>query len=431
MVIVVRTVGACLIVCSLFAPSLRAGDGGTWRKIATEEQMLRDPRQILTPGLFDQRRVVKVAFPSDGRPVDLPLPHEGNGADGKPRPPLRGALRQRTIWIDLDGNGKPGGKEVSGVSKVGETNLFSYPVSYADGTAGNYAFKLQATKTPGEFNIIRHCARVARIDKKQHTVVLIDDNGNGLYNDLGCDAILIDQQPVTFLGRQIYLNDKLYELLVHAGGTMIEIRPVAHYQAGSVDLFKAFEYPQKAQNLRIHTVIVQGKDCAFSFNPQQRVRPLPVGAYDMVFALLERSTERIYVLPGEQTSFQVAANQETTVKWGGPIKMRFTIGSDGRNITVQPPSFVGSAGEKYMPTDWQKIPCRATLSAIRRNPGRHMPEFRDVRSTLKFDFDKSGQLKPLDFEYRQNDVIIIGVTYKSGIMGTVHEEKRLNFVKAR
>jgi hypothetical protein len=135
---------------------------------------------------------------------------------------------------------------------------------------------------------------------------------------------------------------------------------------------------------------------------------------------------------GDRTSFAVEANKETTVKWGGPIEARIAVDSDGRNITVSPPAFFGAAGEEYLPSDWQKIPCHGSLSVVRRERrGRHMPERLDLRSTLKYQLDPAGELKPIVFEHLRNDELMIGVSYKSGILGPVRGEKRFNFVSNR
>jgi hypothetical protein len=401
-----------------------------WQKVDTEEQVLKDVQQILTPGLFDTSGVAKVAFPVDGTAVELNLPHEGAGADGKARSVLKAALRQRAIWVDLDGDGKPGGKELSAIGPEGDTGPFAYMASYADGTSGVYTFKLQATKTVGEFRIVRLCARVAR-PTKQNTVVVIDDNGNGLFNDLGRDAILIDAQPVTFLGRQIYIGDQLFELVVHPGGKTIEIRPMAHYQTGKVNLFKEFTYPQKAENLRIHMVIAQGTDAAFGFSAQQPVRDLPVGAYDLVFALFERSTERVYMLKGDKTSFAVEANKEVSVKWGGPVEAQFTVTSAGHEITLSPPTFTGQAGELYVPSDLRKIPFHGYLSAFLKDRRGNPTDRTDSRATDKYSYDANGDLKPLVFDYRKSDELQVAIEYRSGILGSVRAEKKLSFTVRR
>lgn len=420
-------------LCLAFAAA-HAGEDATWQKIETTEQVLREIDQVLTPGLFNQSQVALVTFPANGAVIELPLPHEGNDAQGNPRFALKGALRQNAIWLDLDGDGKPGNRELTAVTQAGTTAAFSFPTGYADGTSGTYTFKLQTAKKPGEFRIVRCCARVARVDKK-HTIVLIDDNGNGLYNDIGQDALLIDQQPVTFLGRQIYLDSELYELLVHPGGTTIEIRPMAHYQVGTVDLFKSYTYPQKAENLRIHTVIVQGAETSFSFSPQFASRPLPTGAYDLTFALFERSTERVYMLKGTKTSFTVEANQETSPKWGAPIELRFNVDSDGRHVTLSPPTFFGVAGENYIPADLQKIPFYGAINIVDRNrrnprnPVQTTPQ--DSRFMMKYTYEPNGDVKPLVFEQLKSEQLDADVDYKSGILGPVHGEQSINFVAKR
>ncbi len=418
-------IGGLLGVCGLALPLLAGEGDAAWRKVDTEEQLLKDAYQIMTPGLFDRGAVAKVAFPVDGTPVELNLPHEGADADGKPRPVLRGALRQRAIWLDLDGDKKPGGGELSAVGPEGDAGPFAYSASYDDGTTGIYTFKLQATKVAGEFQVVRLCARVARLTQK-NTLVLIDDDGNGLFNDLGRDVILVDTQPVAYLGRHMFVGDQLFELVVHPGGKMVEVRPMAYYQTGKVTLFKDYIYPQKADNLRIHMVIAQGTDASFGFSPTQHVRDLPAGAYDLVFALFERATERVYMLKGDKTSFSVEANKEVSVKWGGPIKADFTVAAAGKEITLSPPVFTGAAGERYIPSDYRKIPFYGYVSVYQKDRRGNPSNRTEQKATDKFLYDARGELKPLVFEWGRSEELQLAIEYRSGILGPVRGERRLS-----
>jgi hypothetical protein len=411
-------------------------EGEGWIKLNTQDIPLRELKQVLTPGLFNPEVQHVVAFPPDGKAVDLGLPHEGTGKDGQPRPAIQGALKQNTVWVDVNGDGKPDAKELSLIAPDGETGFFTCQASYNDGTEGPYIFKFQATGEAGKFRLLRGMAKQAEfsLDKdkkdKKHTILLLDDDGNGCFNDIGRDAIFVDDQPANLLGRKILLGGKLFELLVHAGGQMAEIRPLGRVPTGTVNLFRAFTIPQKADNFRLVTVIVAGTDASFSFDFAHRVQELPVGAYDIVFGLLERATETVWIRNGLKTSFNVEANKEAAPVWGGPVTANIQVENDGQTITVSKPVYTGVAGETYVPADPRKTATRVYLSVIHKDK-RGRVERTEQLFAKAYVCLPNGELKPATFEYNRNDELVIMVEYKSGILGAVRAEEHLQFIYRR
>lgn len=413
------TVAACLIVMGV------RGEEAPWVKLKTSEYPLRNERQILSPGLLDRDLQHVISFPIDGRMVPLGLPHAGKDAEGKARPELKGACRQGFLWVDLDGDGRRGNGEVRKAKPGSSVGPFVYRASYDDGTEGSYAFVLNHTAKPGRYALVRCTARQVRVGSSQ--LVILDENGNGRYDDIGKDALLVDREPITFLGRQVLLGGELREIIIHPAGQIIEVRPVRNARLARLNMFLLHRPPRKLQGLRIRTVIVSGTKGSFSFDRTHPERMVPVGAYDMAFGLFERGKERVILKSGELTSFRVEGDRVNSPCWGGHITGNFKIESDGREITVHPPVFVGQATEVYRPVEWG-----APLAAHKRllwrgkcvdNVAQYRPQ-----QVERFRILPGGVPAPVTFQHFRDGDIQIKIRYASGILGSVTLTQQLAFV---
>ena len=281
--------------------------------------------------------------------VDTGLPHGGKDKAGNPRPPIMHAKYAKDfVWIDFDGDGKPGPDETRRINPDGWSDPFSCELFYDDGSSGKYAFRLKAVVENEKYAIVRAAARTFEFNGK--TVTLLDDDGNGKYNDAGRDALMVDGQPACFLGKHVLIGDGLFEIIVHMSGETVEIRPAAKDIAtGIIDPFEKYEPSQRAENLKILTLIFSGPEGSFACDDAHRSVRVPAGVYDMVFGLLEREKETVYIKKGEKTSFTVTPTIKTQLKWGGKIKVAFTLTSDGEEVTMGAPKFVGQMSEEYVP----------------------------------------------------------------------------------
>ena len=400
-----------------------------WIKIQTQDMPLRDERQPHTPGLYDAALRHTLVFPADGKPVDLELPHEGKDKDGKPLPALMGSLRQGFVWLDLNGNGKQDPKELAALAPGGSAGPFVWNASYEDGTSGPYAFKLVDAGEPGKAYVLRSCCKQAKV--LNTSLLLFDDSGNGRYDDLGRDALLAEGRPVTLVSRQVVLDGKLYELLVHPAGQTLEVRPLEGVQTGTVNLFMAYKRAQKAENLKIHTLVISSRDGAFSFNEAHPSLEVPAVAYDLVFGLFERAAETVVLKKGERTSFQVEVAKTASPAWGAPIELTFTAESNGKQVTVTKPVFRGAGSEVYEPQDFEKLVLRAFLARIWLDKRFNNHENFEQINSKKFEVLPNGELKPVLFDLFRKDDLQISLKYQSGILGSVEGKDRLNFIPKR
>ncbi|HEY3320425.1 MAG TPA: hypothetical protein VGP72_08160 [Planctomycetota bacterium] len=419
--------------------------GGEWQKIETKLVPIAQPRQILSPGLFDHELLKVVTLPKDGTPADLGLPHAGKDKNGKEYPALTARIAQHFVWVDFNGDGRASADETRSVEADGYTDVFSCTLHYEDGTAAPYSFRLKSLGDD-KYAVQRACARVAEVNGQK--LVLLDENGNGKYNEADKDALIAGDAPVAFVGKYVQLGNKFFELLVHEAGTLIEVRPVPeqNFPLGYVDIFEKHKAPQKAENLHTHMIIISGAEGSFAFDERRRKIKVPAGAYDITFGLFERAKEIVYMKKGEKTTFTVEGEKTAAPAWGADVEARFTVKAgpkpvakpepkanpekavDENFIIVSPPTFVGAGSEQYFPENYKIIPVTAAIAQVMADAKMRADRSIPVGSH-RYDVLPNGDLAPTTFKPARNynDEYEITVDYNSGILGSVNTKQRFRF----
>ncbi len=408
---------------------MSAAPEGEWKKFETKFVPLPAPRQVISPGNFDRTLLHIITFPANGVAVDSGLPHGGLDKAGKPRPAIMAKFSKDFVWIDFTGEGKSSSDDTKRINPDGMTDPFICDLTYDDGTSAKYAFRLKTIVEGEKFAMVRACARTFEFNGK--SVTLLDDDGNAKYTDAGRDAILIEGQPVCFLGKHIQIGDSIFEIIVHTSGATVEIRPMAKETVvGIIDPFEKYEQPQRSENLKIHTLIFAGPEGSFACDDTHRILKVPVGVYDMVFGLFERGGEVIYLKKGEKTSFTVTANIKTQLKWGGKIKAKFSLTSDGEEVTVGAPHFFGQMSEEYIPESVKTMVCSSRISEVYKDRTHFDIEGYISFGSRRFDLLANGEFKPIVYKHFRsaNDEYEVYIEYASGILGRVEGKERLSFV---
>jgi hypothetical protein len=402
------------------------GGGAEWQKLETKSVGLASPRQVLSPGYFDLSLQKMITFPKDGTAVDLGLPHAGKDSNGKDFPALLARLKDEFVWVDINGDGKPGGSETARINPDGLSDPITCDLHYEDGTTAQYSFRFKTIAEKEKFAIVRTMARTATF--QNHKITLLDDDGNGKYDDVDRDALVIDDQPVTFLGKYILIGEDFYEVVAHPAGTVMEIRAAPKIDTGIADMFAAYTVSQKSETMKIHGLIITGPNGSFSFDERRKAGKVPAGTYDITFGLFERAKETVYMKKGEKTSFSVVARETAKPKWGGEVTAKFDLSSDGEKVTVGIPTFMGEGSETYYPENYRAVGVLAIISQVFVD--RMRIERLSGFGQKKFEVQPDGSIKPVEFRYMRNanDQYEVAIEYNSGIMGKVVGKERMQFV---
>lgn len=239
------------------------------------------------------------------------------------------------LGIDTDGNGRADHdvKGVAGYAMLGGKD--------AAGESFDYAVRIRKGSQDWEYasSGIYH-GKVAG-----EKIALIDLNGNGVWNEFGKDAMIVGKgDAASFLSEVVNLGGSLYKLEVTADGRSLSATPYAG-DSGLIDVVSQFETEGE-----LLTAVFSTRDRAHSFELSQSAEGLrvPAGEYFLDTAFVAKKKDWVRVRRGGMRAVTVLADQPVRLAWGGPLTMRFgqTRNSD-KEVTVEPPTFWGDAGEEY------------------------------------------------------------------------------------
>ena len=240
------------------------------------------------------------------------------------------------LSIDANGDGKTGDVKAKGVAGwvmlKGETDQgkrFAYAVRLVN--AGGWSYATSA-------------AMVGTYEGE--TIRLIDQNGNGRYDDFGADAMIVgDSEAASFLSHVISIKDALYEVEVDALGSELVIRPYTG-ETGILDLTARYETEGK-----LTAAVVKSSDGLYSFELSGEKKGLRVPAvkYEIASGRVELGRESVQIRNGKARPITVASGQTAALAWGGPITATFEFDREGDKVTFSPQKlwFHGKAGEEY------------------------------------------------------------------------------------
>ena len=236
--------------------------------------------------------------------------------------------------VDTDGDGKTD-KTVKGAK-----GYLVFKSKDADGEAFSYAVRFRAERKAYQFS----SSGVMRGRLEGVGIQLIDQNNNGVYNEIGVDAMVVGKSSsASFLSKVVNLKGTLYEITVSADGKRIDATAFTG-EAGTLDLESAFKAKGK-----LLSAVVKSADGQSSFEVSGDKLEVPVGEYNLAYGLIGKQNETVQVKQGKMSALDVQANRVTTQKWGGPVMADFTFGHSGENVTIEPRAlaYYGQAGEEY------------------------------------------------------------------------------------
>ncbi|MFA5795471.1 MAG: hypothetical protein WC980_10460 [Candidatus Brocadiia bacterium] len=156
--------------------------------------------------------------------------------------------------------------------------------------------------------------------------ILIDDNNNGYYDDLGEDAIIIGSgasRQVELLSKLISIKGKFYECKTHYTGNKLSLKEYQG-QIGKIDMVKGFNFP----NQKIENAVIAGDDNVYFNIPlQAKYFVLPVGEYSLYSAVISKGKFKVIGNSGSKVKVEESdpksdkeKNKPVLFVWGAPFK---------------------------------------------------------------------------------------------------------------
>ena len=183
-------------------------------------------------------------------------------------------------------------------------------------------------------------------------VRVIDQNGNGRFDDIGKDAMVVGTgDDATFLSQTVVIGKELRQFQMSADGTELSTTAFTGKTA-KLDLTTSFD--AKAVLL---AAIVRSKDGKNSFNvaSAKGAVTVPAGTYEIVSGTVGLGNQRVGVRQGRMKPIVLAENATQSIEWGGPVKGEFEFVRVAGQVQFSPDTvwFYGDAGEEYY--GW--VPC--------------------------------------------------------------------------
>lgn len=235
----------------------------------------------------------------------------------------------KKLGIDTNGDSTPD------VWVKSEKDVQQFELNY-DGAKEPYAVELLRDAS-NNWTYSRACMRVA--SHKGARILLIDNDSDGAYDEAGVDAVLVGTAKVpAYLGSQIAVGGKVFEMKVNRSGSEIQVREVAT-PMGKVDLPSGF----RAAGKLVGAVLSDGQrsfDCSSACS-------IPVGTYTLKWGVVQGGARSCQFRSA--LSVTVSEDAVAKVEFGGPFKLDFTASREGANVSIPAHSLTvtGKAGETY------------------------------------------------------------------------------------
>lgn len=304
------------------------------------------PAEAAWTTLKTQYKMVKkfdFALPPSGATAQVAGAEDGSvavqGRLALPSTALACTKDGKKLGIDLDGDAKPD------VWIKSEKDVQQLELTYEG--AGKEPYAIELNRSGDAWTYSRSCLRQATF--KGQRIVLVDNNSDGAYDKAGVDAMLVGNARVpAYVGSQIALSGKIYEVKVNRSGSEIQVRECT-VATGKVDLQSGF----KASGKLVGAVMSDGQR---SFEVSAPGTVVPVGTYTLSWGVVDGGSRNCMFRAS--ISVTVSEGQVAKVDFGAPFRIDFDATRNGTQVQVSAGSLkvFGKASEEYYAFSNKLIP---------------------------------------------------------------------------
>jgi hypothetical protein len=165
-------------------------------------------------------------------------------------------------------------------------------------------------------------------------VSLIDQNNNGIWNEIGTDAIIVGKgNSASYLSEVVNLDGELFTLNASKNGDVVSVTP---YEGESGVLNVVEGYVSKG---KLTSAVFTSTDSKFSFELSEfkKGMKVPAGAYELTHASVKKGTsEGVTVTQGLMKAISIESEQNVKLAWGGPLRIDFETSRASSEIIKRP-----------------------------------------------------------------------------------------------
>ena len=189
-------------------------------------------------------------------------------------------------------------------------------------------------------------------------VNVFDKNGNGVYNDVGLDAIGVGNRAgAALLGEVVRIGSSLHAIEVAADGSTIRWSPFTG-ELGKLDVTSDF-----ALDAKLDSAVFSSTDGRFSFDlsDSKGAIDVPVGTYELTYGHVTKGNGSAEIARGKMGTLSVTTEAGASLVWGGELQGEPVVRRGAAEVTISPEYRIfGSGGEEYhdftpdpMPQRWE------------------------------------------------------------------------------
>lgn len=276
----------------------------------------------------------------------ITVPHAGG--DG-----FAVALEDGDLIVDTDGDGTPDREIHATADDYGvRTARVVLEGQRADGSALRYGVRLRDEGAGWHWAPGGVTTGTVDTEHGPLKLELIDRNGNGRYDDVGADAMIVGGGDVaTFLSRTMLVDRDLWTLEVDPSGAFARLEPYEG-ETATFDMNSGL-----ATMARLTSAVVRSTDGRHSFDLARTrgAMTVPAGDYEIVTGSIALGKQTVRVAPGRAETIHLPPGARTTFHWGGPVTGEFEYERAGDRVVFSPDKvwYYGAAGEQYL--DWTPL----------------------------------------------------------------------------
>lgn len=198
---------------------------------------------------------------------------------------------------------------------------------------------------PGDFPIFS----VGKVEGVE--LMLIDQNQNGSYDEIGTDLIVFDKSrygvPVSTV---INLKNKLYECKVDPKGERISLKPYEG-KCAELDMVSGFKCPSQ-----LDLLIINSGDIYINLAGNKKAL-VPCNSYNLWLGYIEEGTSHVAIKHNQMKPIDVAETADkdgkmipTSIVWGASFRFEFDFSVDDQDkvkVSFGSIRIYGSTNEEY------------------------------------------------------------------------------------